>query len=115
MVKVYLIVNTKKKNSNQEVSIRIRIKDGQIDQATSTGETVKLLYWNLRKQELTKAAFKGKESLVIRLAKLKAFVLEKASQEECNSQLRPDNRRDGLRLSENSVKIQFESNSQQRL
>lgn len=81
-MRIYLVVNTKQKDLNQEVSIRIRIKEGSVDQAVATGEKVKLVYWNLNKQEFTRAAFKGKEAMLTRLARLKTHLLECAAKEE---------------------------------
>jgi hypothetical protein len=42
MAKVYFKVLTKIIDPKKEVSIRIRIKDGKIDQSVATGESVQL-------------------------------------------------------------------------
>ena len=79
MSKIYLKVNTTITDPNKEVVIRIRFKSGKTDQATTTGESVKLKYWNLEKQNFTKANFKGKETLLGRLRRLQDHVLDEAA------------------------------------
>jgi len=82
MGKVYLKVNTKTEDPQKEVSIRIRYKDGKIDQATSTGESVQLQHWDLDKQKFKRTSFKGKDNLISRLKKLESHILDKASKKE---------------------------------
>ncbi len=79
MGKVYFKLNTKTEDPKKDVSIRIRFKDGKIDQATSTGELVILEHWDLKKQEFKRTSFKGKDMLIPRLSKLEGHVLEQAA------------------------------------
>lgn len=78
MSKVYFVVHTKVTDPEKEVNIRIRFKSGKTDQSTSSNESLKLKYWNLQKQDFTKANFKGKDALLGRLRKLKDHVLDEA-------------------------------------
>ncbi|MCK3684382.1 site-specific integrase [Maribellus sp. YY47] len=78
MAKVYFKVLTKATDQSKDVFIRIRFKSGSTDQSTTTGETIKLEYWNIEKQDFTKAYFKGKDPLQNRLQKLKSHVLEES-------------------------------------
>lgn len=78
MGKVYFKVNTTTEDPNREVTIRIRFKDGKVDQATTTGEQVKLMHWDLKKQAFRKTSFRGKDQMKVRLNKLKAHVLDEA-------------------------------------
>ncbi|WP_052670681.1 site-specific integrase [Draconibacterium sediminis] len=78
MAKVYFKVLTKTTDPTKDVFIRIRFKVGKTDQSTTTGETVKLEYWSLEKQEFTKAYFKGKDAQQNRLQKLKSHVFEES-------------------------------------
>lgn len=78
MGKVYFRVNTKTDDPKKDVSIRIRFKDGKVDQSTASGETVLLQHWDLDKQKLKRTSFKGKDNLISRLKKLESHVLEKA-------------------------------------
>ncbi len=79
MGKVYFKVLTKQEDPKKEVSIRIRFKEGKIDQATSSGESVKLQHWDLEKQKLKRTSFKGKDQMISRLTKLEAHILVQAS------------------------------------
>jgi integrase len=79
MGKVYFKVLTKTEDIRKEVSIRIRYKDGKIDQATSTGESVQLQHWDLDKQKLKRTSFNGKDNLISRLKKLEGYVLDQAA------------------------------------
>lgn len=78
MGKVYFRVNTKTDDPKKDVSIRIRFKDGKVDQSTASGETVLLQHWDLDKQKFKRTSFKGKDNLISRLKKLESHVLEKA-------------------------------------
>lgn len=78
MSKVYFVVHTKVTDPEKEVNIRIRFKSGKTDQSTASNESLKLKYWNLQKQDFTKANFKGKDALLGRLRKLKDHVLDEA-------------------------------------
>lgn len=90
MAKVYFKVLTKATEPEKEVFIRVRFKTSivingrrkTIDQGVTTGETVKLKYWNLETQSLRKSDFKGKDALVSRLEKLKGAIIEEALKAE---------------------------------
>ena len=79
MAKVYFKVNTKTDDPKKDVSIRIRFKDGIIDQSTASGETVQLQYWDLDKQKFKRSSFKGKDNQLSRLKKLESHILDKAA------------------------------------
>jgi integrase len=79
MAKVYFKVNTKTDDPKKDVSIRIRYKDGRIDQSTASGGTVQLQHWDLEKQKFKRTSFKGKDNLMSDLKKLESHVIEKAS------------------------------------
>ncbi len=78
MSKVYFKVNTTTDDPNRDVTIRIRFKQGKVDQATTTGEQVKLMHWDLKKQNFRKTGFRGKDTMIARLNKLKTHVLDEA-------------------------------------
>lgn len=78
MGKVYFKVNTKTEDLNKEVSIRVRFKNGKVDQATKSGEQVKLKHWDLGKQKFRRTNFKGKDQMITRLNLLKAHILDEA-------------------------------------
>jgi hypothetical protein len=82
MAKVYFKVNTKTDDQHKEVSIRVRFKDGNIDQSTASGETVELQHWDLEKQKFKRTSFKGKDNLISRLKKLESHIVDKASEIE---------------------------------
>ncbi|WP_159519538.1 site-specific integrase [Sunxiuqinia indica] len=82
MAKVYFKVLTKIQDPHKDVNIRIRFKEGKIDQSTITGESVRLRYWDLDKQCFRRTHFKGKDQLTSRLKKLEYHVLEKAAQSD---------------------------------
>jgi integrase len=79
MAKIYFKVITKTDDQKKDVSIRIRFKDGKIDQSTASGESVKLQFWDLEKQKLKRTSFKGKDNLISRLKKLESHILDSAS------------------------------------
>jgi len=78
MAKIYFIVNTATTDKEREVSIRVRFKDGKVDQSTASGESVKLKYWDMSKQDFRRTAFKGKDTIKSKLTKLESHVLEEA-------------------------------------
>ncbi len=78
MSKVYFLIKTTVSDANKEVFIRVRYKAESIDQATSTGEKVKLMYWNTNSQEFNRKNFKGKEAIKARLRALETHILEEA-------------------------------------
>ncbi|MBN2660432.1 MAG: tyrosine-type recombinase/integrase [Tannerellaceae bacterium] len=78
MGKVYFKVNTTTEDPNREVTIRIRFKDGKVDQSTTTGEQLKLQHWDLAKQKFKRTRFPGKDKMINRLDKLKIHVLDEA-------------------------------------
>ncbi len=82
MGKVYFKVLTKQEDPSKEVSIRIRFKEGKIDQATRTGENVKLQHWDLEKQNFKRTSFKGKDQMISRLKKMEVHVLEQAAKSD---------------------------------
>lgn len=82
MGKVYFKVLTKQEDPSKEVSIRIRFKEGKIDQATKTGENVKLQHWDLEKQNFKRTSFKGKDQMISRLKKMEVHVLEQAAKSD---------------------------------
>ncbi len=78
MAKVYFKVLTKVTDPEKEVSIRIRFKSGKIDQSTASGQTVKLKYWDLKKQDFKKSHFPLKDNIKAELSNLKSHVQKKA-------------------------------------
>ncbi|MGQ8335818.1 phage integrase SAM-like domain-containing protein [Sunxiuqinia sp. A32] len=78
MAKVYFKVLTKTEDIKRDVNIRVRFKEGNIDQSTSSGESVKLQYWDLSKQKFKRTAFKGKDEVINKLKKLEGHILEEA-------------------------------------
>lgn len=78
MANVYFKVLTKATAPEKKVSIRIRFKDGKIDQSTATGQSVKLKYWDLKKQEFKKSDFPLKDNIKAELSRLKTHVETKA-------------------------------------
>jgi integrase len=82
MGNVYFKVLTKTDNLNKKVSIRIRYKDGKIDQATASGQMVQLRHWDLDKQSFRKTNFPGKDKMIAKLKSLEVHVLKKAKAEE---------------------------------
>jgi integrase len=82
MGNVYFKVLTKTDNPKKKVSIRIRYKNGKIDQSTASGQMVQLRYWDLEKQSFRKINFPGKDKMVAKLKSLEVHVLKKAEAEE---------------------------------
>lgn len=78
MGNVYFKVLTKTKDPKKKVSIRLRYKDGIIDQSTATGEKIQLQHWDLEKQSFKRTNFPGKDNMIAKLKKMEAFVLDKA-------------------------------------
>ncbi|MFB6343217.1 tyrosine-type recombinase/integrase [Saccharicrinis sp. FJH62] len=78
MGKVYFKVNTTVSDPKKFVSIRIRYKEGKLDQATATGEKCQLQYWDLSRQKFNRKMFRGKDNMVARLKKLEMYVVDKS-------------------------------------
>ncbi|MBN2165476.1 MAG: tyrosine-type recombinase/integrase [Marinilabiliaceae bacterium] len=82
MANVYFKVLTKATDQEKKVSIRIRFKHKTIDQSTATGQTVKLKYWDLTKQDFKKSDFPLKDKIKAELSRLKTHVEIKAIEVE---------------------------------
>lgn len=78
MGNVYFKVNTTVRDPKKKVSIRIRYKEGKIDQSTATGENCELQYWDLKRQQFNRKSFPGKDRLQNRLKKLEVYVYRQA-------------------------------------
>ncbi len=78
MANIYFKVLTKTTDLEKKVSIRIRFKNGNIDQSTATGQSIKLKYWDLKKQDFKKSHFPNKDIIKAELSRLQTHVETKA-------------------------------------